>query len=299
MGFVVYPRKIQRDLNLLATLFPIESDTRSKPYGWYWPKDAPSLDVPGMDSHTALAFWLAKKHLETLLPNATAQKLQAHYKTAAQVLDTLSNNKGTNAWREKVRVLQRGPARHAPDIEPDIQQQVYDALLLNRRLNLTYQPRWREESKTYEINPLGLVFKDGITYLVCSMWDYPDIRLLTLHRVLTAHMLDIPSATPDGFNLDEYIASGELDFAVGGSIKLKALISENLSFHLGERPLSDDQLIEKDEDEDLVLSATVQDTNELRWWLLGFGDQVEVLEPAELRDYFADIAANMADAYAT
>ena len=131
------------------------------------------------------------------------------------------------------------------------------------------------------------------------MWDYPDIRLLTLHRMLTAHMLDTPSTAPDGFNLDAYIASGELDFAVGGSIKLKALISENLAFHLGEHPLSDDQLIEKDEDEELALSATVQDTNELRWWLLGFGDQVEVLEPAELRDYFTDIAANMADAYAT
>jgi len=32
---------------------------------------------------------------------------------------------------------------------------------------------------------------------------------------------------------------------------------------------------------------------------LSFGDQVEVLEPAELRDYFAEIAANMASAYAS
>jgi len=297
MEFHVYPRKIQRDLNLLATLFPIESDTRSKPYGWYWPKNVQSMDVPGMDSHTALAFWLAKQHLEALLPTATAQKLQSHFKTAAQVLDTVSNNKGTNAWREKVRVLQRGPARHAPAVESDIQHEVYDALLLNRRLNVTYQPRWQEESKEYEINPLGLVFKDGITYLVCSMWDYTDIRLLTLHRMLAAQALDIPSTTPDGFVLDDYIASGELDFAVGGDIKLKAVISENLAFHLDERPLSDDQSIEEQEDEELLLTATVQDTNELRWWLLGFGDQVEVLEPAEFRDYFAKIVSNMANAY--
>ena len=51
------------------------------------------------------------------------------------------------------------------------------------------------------------------------------------------------------------------------------------------------------QDEALLLTATVQDTNALRWWLLGLGDQVEVLEPAELRNYFADIAANMASAY--
>jgi len=42
----------------------------------------------------------------------------------------------------------------------------------------------------------------------------------------------------------------------------------------------------------------MQDTSELRWWLLGFGDQVEVLKPASLRKHFARMAANMATAYA-
>jgi predicted DNA-binding transcriptional regulator YafY len=131
------------------------------------------------------------------------------------------------------------------------------------------------------------------------MWDYPDMRQLALHRMLTAQALNIPASTPDGFILDDYIASGELEYPVGDSIELKAWISGNLASLLNERPLSDDQGIEKQDDKQLLLCATVQDTNELRWWLLGFGDQVEVLEPAEFRGYFAEIAANMANAYGT
>jgi len=129
------------------------------------------------------------------------------------------------------------------------------------------------------------------------MWDYPDIRLLTLHRMLEAQALAKPACAPDGFNLDAYIFSGELDFAVGGTVKLKVLFSRDAAFHLDERPLSDDQTIAEQKDGRMLVTTTVQDTSELRWWLLGFGDQVEVLKPVGLRNHFTEIASNMAKAY--
>jgi len=93
-------------------------------------------------------------------------------------------------------------------IASDVQSAVYDALLRNRRLDVEYLPRGANTSKQYELNPLGLVLKDGMFYLVCSMWDYPDARLLTLHRMNMATVMDLPCVMPDGFDLDEYIASG-------------------------------------------------------------------------------------------
>jgi predicted DNA-binding transcriptional regulator YafY len=36
------------------------------------------------------------------------------------------------------------------------------------------------------------------------------------------------------------------------------------------------------------LSATVADTAELRWWLLGFGEGVEVIGPKSLRNEFIE-----------
>jgi len=296
-GFKTTQRTIQRDLVRLSSIYPLECDERNKPYGWSWMLDANVMDIPGMDSHTALAFWLASQHLEPLLPNTTVRQLQPHFKTAARVLDSIPTDKGVPAWRNKVRVLHRGPKLKAPAIADDVQNQVYDALLRNRRIAITYNPRGQNGEKEYEINPLGLVLKDGITYLVCSMWDYPDIRLLTLHRMLEAQALDKPANIPDGFNLDAYIASGELDFAVGGMIKLKVLFARDAAFHLDERPLSDDQTIAEQEDGRMLVTATVQDTSELRWWLLGFGDQVEVLKPAKSRKYFTEIASKMASHY--
>ena len=42
-GIDVHRRTIQRDLLELATVFPIVSDERSKPYGWRWADDAELL----------------------------------------------------------------------------------------------------------------------------------------------------------------------------------------------------------------------------------------------------------------
>ncbi|MFQ5519326.1 MAG: helix-turn-helix transcriptional regulator, partial [Mariprofundus sp.] len=260
-------------------------------------KDDNVHEVPGIDSDTALAFYLAEKHLEPLLPRTTIKRLTPHFKRAEEVLDQADADRGNPAWRNKVRVLHRGPGLKNPAIASDVQSAIYDALLRNRRLDVAYLPRGKDEAKQYELNPLGLVLKDGLFYLVCSMWDYPDIRLLLLHRMKSADVMDIPCIAPEDFDLDGYIESGELDFAVGDAIELKAWISETMAIHLQERPLHSNQLISISDNGRILLNVTVQDTNELRWWLLGFGDQVEILAPEGLRSDFHAIANNMAKAY--
>jgi len=298
-GYRITQRTIQRDLIRLSEIFPLMCDERNRPFGWSWMVDADVMDIPGMDSHTALAFWLAEKHLEPLLPQATLRQLQGHFKAAANVLDHTPSDKGAPAWRHKVRVLHRGPGLKVPAIDPEIQGAVYDALLRNRRLDVTYAPRRYDGNKNYELNPLGLVLKDGIIYLVCSMRDYSDIRLLTLHRIVTAKQLDIPVAVPEGFDLDDYIASGALNFIVGGKIRLKARLSKDVAFHLEERPLSDDQTLIAESDGWSMLTASVQDTSELHWWLLGFGEQVDVIEPASLREELLQVVSVLYQRYSS
>lgn len=76
-----------------------------------------------------------------------------------------------------------------------------------------------------------------------------------------------------------------------------ALFDPGCALHLHEARLSADQTLRDEPDSRVRLTATVPDTGELRWWLLGFGDGVEVLGPEELRKEFAAIAQAMADTY--
>lgn len=297
-GFTTHQRTIQRDLALFETIYPLVCDDQSKPFGWSWMANADVMDIPGMDSHTALAFVLAGKYLEPLLPTSTIRHLAPHFAAAKNVLDRIQTKQGVPGWMNKVRVINRGPTLSLPKIDPAVQESVYKALLLGNRLNIRYQPRANPKRQEYEINPLGLVLKDGLAYLVCTFWDYVDIRLLTLHRMQTAKCLDTPSTTPTDFSLDGYISAGKLGFVIGKQIALTIIINKEIGYHLQERPLHPDQIISSYDQDQLLLKATVKNTNELRWWLLGFGDQVEVVEPETLRNEFKEIALNMGKRYA-
>ena len=57
---------------------------------------------------------------------------------------------------------------------------------------------------------------------------------------------------------------------------------------VAESPLSTDQVMEQD-----TIHATVQDSWELRWWILSQGAGIEVLEPMALRE---EIAQSLRDA---
>jgi len=296
-SFEVAQRTIQRDLEKFSGIFPLECDDRSKPFGWYWSKDAGTLDIPGMDSHAALAFYLAKQYLEPILPRETVKQLAPHFATATKMLDKLQTEKGTTAWADKVRVLRQGPDLAIPDVDSAVQDAVYSALLLNRKVEVEYRSRNTGAIKKYSISPLGLVLKNGIFYLPCTAAEYDDVRLLTLHRIQSATKLDIPSSVPKGFNLDKYIASGKLSFGEGVKIKFKAAVSSSVAFHLNERTLDPKQKITEQPDGNYLLEATVLETSELRFWLRGYDEEIEVLEPAELRKELYESAKALVSKY--
>ncbi|NTV95365.1 MAG: WYL domain-containing protein [Thiobacillus sp.] len=294
-GHEVSLRTIQRDLVKLAETLPIVCDD-AKPGGWSWAKDAQAMDLPALDPHAAVTLQLAKTYLERLLPQATLAHLAPQFLLAAETLDAHGN--GLRKWPDKIRVLHRGPNLATPEVNPTAQAELYEGLLKEKQVRIQYRSPQAESAKEYVINPLGLVVRDRITYLVCTFQGYTDPRHIALHRVEFAERLDEPVSVPDGFDLDTFIRNGELDFATGGTIRLRFALSENAAVQLRECPLSVDQEIEPSEEEGYVITtATVQDSWELRWWLLSFGDEAEVLEPASLREVFRQVTVNTAVYY--
>jgi len=103
------------------------------------------------------------------------------------------------------------------------------------------------------------------------------------NRFQQVEITEKPVDRPAGFDIDTYIKRGNLQFGNGKALRLKASIDDDLAAHLIETPLSEDMQI-KERDEDCLLTATVPDSWQLRWWLLSWGASVEVLGPKGLRN---------------
>jgi predicted DNA-binding transcriptional regulator YafY len=293
-GFPVSKRTIERDLEELELIFMLKSNKSSRPYGWRWDPLAKVLDIPGMDPTMALSFKLVEKHLERLMPRSSLQHLQSHFERANEVLE---QSKGPlRSWTEKICVIPRGQRLQEPVLQEGVMDSVYQALLEERQFKVRYRIKSGQE-KEYIVHPLGLVLRDQLAYLVCTLFDYGDTLQLVLHRMHEVELLDEAAIQPEGFSLQAYIQASHFDYPADGQIRLEALFEPAAAQHLAETPLSDDQQSHLMADGRVRIRATVMDTQQLRWWLLGFGDQVEVAAPAPLRATFAAIARRNAERY--
>jgi predicted DNA-binding transcriptional regulator YafY len=142
-----------------------------------------------------------------------------------------------------------------------------------------------------------MVFVDGQTYLIASINQHVDPILLLLHRFQSIELLDKPVTIPEDFDLDESVEE-LLTFPVGDTIRLKARFSHHDDIQrIKESPLSADQKVKDMPDGFFELTASVEDTLQLRWWLNGFGSRVEVMGPKALRREFVDLATAYASMY--
>ena len=288
-GFEVDVRTIQRDLNSLSKLFEIERYND----GWRWKKDAEHLQLPEIEPAVALSFKMVKTFLSKSLAPSTIRGLQPYFKTSEDILNNLSHNHFSN-WDSKIALLSRNQPLLSPQVKPDVLSNVYDGLLLGKQINAVYQTRKDKESE-YIISPRAIVVVDQITYLLGTLWEYQEIRQFALHRFQSAevnykenHRLDYD------FDLKGYINNGNFEYTFNeqDSIKLKIKISKGIAKHLSESKLSEDQTISETPD-GFILNATTKNTKQLRWWLLGFGDGVQVLQPRALREEFKKITEQM------
>lgn len=296
-NFTVTKRTVERDLQTLSESFPLLADERDKPYGWSWQKDARVFDVPGMSNAEALTFTMVEQYLPQLLPASTIDFLKPYFSAAAQRLTAQPQASPTHTWINKVRVVPPTQMLEAPAVDPLAQQAVYEALLRDRRLDLAYQKRGQTEQVTYVAHPLGIVSRGHVIYLVCTLFDFDDVRLLAMHRIRSAEVEEKAARRPKGFDLDSYIESGAMGFGGSETVSLEAVFHDGAGDHLYETPLTLDQRLKTMEGGTLQLQARVVNTEQLRWWLLGFGDNVEVVKPRALRQELARIAAALHSTY--
>lgn len=134
-----------------------------------------------------------------------------------------------------------------PSYTEEIIEAVHSALLSEHQLEISYTSREQGETKTYSVHPLGIVQSGAVTYLVATLYDYTDIRLLSVHRIQSAQILDQPAKPPKKFNLANYIKQGAFGFEESGEIKLVVRFTAPAAEHLRETPLSLNQQIDEDQ----------------------------------------------------
>jgi predicted DNA-binding transcriptional regulator YafY len=279
LGYKVSRRTVERDLDALAIQYNLSCNRRSKPYGWAWASRQARPVVGDMDIPHALALELMQRELGDLMPPAARDALDPWFEEAAKRMRTASHTAAAK-WPKKIAIQSYGPPLLPAKVSRAVLDGVNEALFLDQQIEAEYRSKYRDEFSKVHLHPLGLILTGLVTYLVVVYEGYDDPRLLALHRLRRVRLLNGFVRRPAGFDLQKYVEAGALNFGNGKTIKLKLRMPADTAEHLGEMPLSRDQVMTADGKGFVTIAATVVDSRRLQWWLRGFGKDVKVISPS-------------------
>lgn len=165
--YEVTVRSIQRSLEALASRFPISCETRGRAKHWFWIDAHALTQIPAMSESTAFVLRLASEYLKPLMPASALRRLEPYFRHAEDVLAGTALGR----WVDRARIVGRGPVLKPPAILDEVQEAVYGALMTGRQVEVDYRNKAGARAQRIVLNPLGIVLRDGVVYLVATSWD--------------------------------------------------------------------------------------------------------------------------------
>jgi len=186
-------------------------------------------------------------------------------------------------------------AEEAVPMLPVLQQAVWQ----DRKLQISYQRDPDCEAFERVVNPLGLVAKGSVWYLIAAVENEP--RTYRVSRVLGATLLDEPSLRPADFDLAAHWQQSAQIFKTQlpryeATLRVRQEVMRRLYYAV--RFARVEETGEPDADGWVKVKMRFQFEDEAAEFALSFGDQIEVVEPLALREKVIRLAESVVAFYA-
>jgi predicted DNA-binding transcriptional regulator YafY len=204
--------------------------------------------------------------------------------------------RGADRARQRIYVDSAGWSRQeeAVPLLPVVQEAIWN----ERKLRITYQRGPGCDAAMRELDPLGLVAKGSAWYLVAGVMG--QLRSYRVSRISHAEPLNTPSEIPTDFDLARYWNDSSATFKSSlpnyvATFRVSPAVFPRLRF--AGRFARVGEAIETDSNGWLTVSVGF-DVEEIACeYALGFGANLEVLEPLSLRQKVISMAEEVVSFY--
>ncbi|TWT37328.1 HTH domain protein [Posidoniimonas corsicana] len=292
-GCGVSRRTVFRDLQSLKTAgVPVEFDQDS---GRYSLVGASFLPPTNFTAEEALALiCLTEQAAAAEMPAFLEPAAVAARKLLASMPDELRER-----FQQVTRTIHLRPtARNPLTDKKSVYQQLVDAQAARRTVRIDYGSLTEWETIHTELRPYELLFDRRSWYVVGRSSLHKEVRTFNLSRIDSLTPTGETFRRPKSFSLRRYLGNAWRLIPDSGPdsqvhVRFEPLVAHNVAEVLWHKT----QRCEWRDDGRLDFHATVSGLGEVSWWVLGYGDQAEVIGPPALRKLVAQRATNMVGVY--
>ena len=191
----------------------------------------------------------------------------------------------------------QGPRTQADLASNPLIEQISQAIMDRQTLEIDYRSASRDKVTCRKIDPYRLWSQESFLYLIAYCHLRKKVLVFIMDRIRAARPTSETFALPERFLFEEYVKESFGQRIQGEVVRVEILFSPNQARWVGERIWHPSQKMQYQLDGSLLMSLEVGDTLELKRWILGFGQEAEVLEPKELREAIRKEAEALLDKY--
>lgn len=187
-------------------------------------------------------------------------------------------------------------ASHPASVSDDIFSCVETAINDRERLKIRYYTKSSETYSERKVDPYLIVFRGRAWYLVAFCHMRNAVKLFRVDRIKEVKVLREYFTLPANFSANAFFASSWL-IEQGEPAKVRLRFFPEAARWVKDGYYHRFQQITELPDGGIIFEATVTGTREITKWILGYGPEVEVLEPQSLRERIAEMVAHTASVY--
>lgn len=190
------------------------------------------------------------------------------------------------------------PEQHATITTLDMSYMAIQRAIRNKTvLSMVYYSLYEKRIIDAKLHPYHLLYKNRGWYVIGFSELHKMVRTFNLSRIKTITTLKITFTDGRGFDINEYIGRAWALIPEGRLYHIKLKFSALVAHNVSEIQWHSTQTTQWNEDGSVILSFRVDGLGEIAWWILGYGDQVQVIEPAALRRRVIERAQGIIDSY--
>ena len=173
---------------------------------------------------------------------------------------------------------------------------IYEATIAKKRISLKYYSMETKKLGKRIIDPYAFKFNFGIWYLIGFCHQRNEVRTFRIDRVRKIEILEENFKVPESFDMDEYFKES-WGIIRGQKTKVNLRFTKEVADFVAECTWHPSQKLTKNKDGSLNAQFEVGGLSEIKIWILGFGENVEVLEPEKLRQELKNTAVKINHIY--
>jgi proteasome accessory factor B len=193
-----------------------------------------------------------------------------------------------NATLESISIK---PDSHAPmETLDNVFWLLQRAAHRKHKVKMSYHSVYDKANIKITLNPYHIHYNNRAWYVIGHSSIHKEVRTFKLNRIEKLEVLDSCFIADKNFGVDGYFGKAWSMIPEGKIYHVELLFSARVARNVTEVHWHSTQKVTHNDDGTTTLEFRVDGIGEIAWWVLGYGDQVEVIKPAALRKRIAQTA---------